>query len=362
MRNHNVHGTVCQRREAAAVAPQSEFLRELHRRWTSSGLLREIDVALAHLDDFADDAAIEDAMGRVHLPAGPAASEDARLGLKLAKLLTKRRRNALLLDETPRPAVLLDETPRPAVLLDETPRPAGQWSASSLWAEIMARTDEMYELAELYKDRFDQLLRLLYARIGQRTDLEFHVSRWDPKMKREERTRLTSLMTCALKDPIRVHEKALDDYQGRFADGAPPEACVVDLVRARAILSDASRFQQLCDELEKGVREELNGEVLTLRLVRGKNKFRTLDPSHFRNILLNLLLLITTRDGKTMRLLCEVELNHIFVLQYNMVAHAHEHYDFFRSHLKDYENELAVSIDFMLETRIRVFEEVSALG
>ena len=50
MRNHNVHGTVCQRREAAAVAPQSEFLRELHRRWTSSGLLREIDVALAHLE------------------------------------------------------------------------------------------------------------------------------------------------------------------------------------------------------------------------------------------------------------------------------------------------------------------------
>ena len=346
MRNHNVHGTVCQRREAASVAPQSEFLRELHRRWTSSGLLREIDVALAHLDDFADDAAIEDAMGRVHLPAGPAASEDARLGLKLAKLLTKRRRNALLLDETP----------------DETPRPAGQWSASSLWAEIMARTDEMYEIAELYKDRFDRLLRLLYARIGQRTDLEFHVSRWDPKTRREERTRLTSLMTCALKDPIRVHEKALDDYQGRFADSAPPEACVADLVRARAILSDASRFQQLCDELEKGVREELNGEVLTLRLVRGKNKFRTLDPSHFRNILLNLLLLITTREGKTMRLLCEVELNHIFVLQYNMVAHAHEHYDFFRSHLKDYETELALSIDFMLETRIRVFEEVIALG
>ena len=48
------------------------------------------------------------------------------------------------------------------------------------------------------------------------------------------------------------------------------------------------------------------------------------DPSHFRNILLNLLLLITTRDGKTMRLLCEVELNHIFVLQYN-VAQARDH-------------------------------------
>ena len=103
MRNHNVPGTVCQRREATALAPQSEFLRELHRRWTASGLLREIDVALAHLDDFADDAAIEDAMGQVHLPAGPAASEDARLGLKLAKLLTKRRRNALLLDEAPPP-------------------------------------------------------------------------------------------------------------------------------------------------------------------------------------------------------------------------------------------------------------------
>jgi hypothetical protein len=96
MRNHNVPGTVCQRREATALAPQSEFLRELHRRWTASGLLREIDVALAHLDDFAEDAAIEAAMGT-------AASEDARLGLKLVKLLTKRRRNALLLDEAPPP-------------------------------------------------------------------------------------------------------------------------------------------------------------------------------------------------------------------------------------------------------------------
>jgi hypothetical protein len=57
-------------------------------------------------------------------------------------------------------------------------------------------------------------------------------------------------------------------------------------------------------------------------------------------------------------LFCEVQLHHVLILGHNEQTHAHAHYEFFRSNLKDYGSSLKSSLDFMLETRIRVFEEV----
>ena len=40
------------------------------------------------------------------------------------------------------------------------------------------------------------------------------------------------LVVAQLKDPVRIYEKAQDDYAGDFKDGVVPEACVVDVLRA----------------------------------------------------------------------------------------------------------------------------------
>lgn len=53
------------------------------------------------------------------------------------------------------------------------------------------------------------------------------------------------------------------------------------MVRARVVFTEAAAFRKLYLVLQKGWREERpDGTVLRLELVRGKNKFQSLDPSH----------------------------------------------------------------------------------
>lgn len=90
-----------------------------------------------------------------------------------------------------------------------------------------------------------------------------------------------------LKDPVRIHEKALDDYVGDFDDWSDdnviPEACVNDVLRCRVIAKDSSALLAL----EKMIKDEsLEG----FKLLRTKNKFsaKDLSPTHFRCMLNNL--------------------------------------------------------------------------
>jgi hypothetical protein len=83
---------------------------------------------------------------------------------------------------------------------------------------------------------------------------------------------------------VRVYEKAGNDYATRFDDAGLPEACVADMLRGRAVCEKGDQllalqelFQQPFEVHVEGegdaVRQvQAGGEVVTLELVRTKNK------------------------------------------------------------------------------------------
>ena len=89
--------------------------------------------------------------------------------------------------------------------------------------------------------------------------------------------------------------------------------------------------------------------AVRLELVRAKNKFRLLDPTHFRHLQLNVAVhWERPGGGGGARFICELQLHHRFVLAHNEASHAQLHYEFFRAHLRNYEADLSTNLDFML--------------
>lgn len=75
-----------------------------------------------------------------------------------------------------------------------------------------------------------------------------------------------------------------------------------------------------------------------LQLVRRKNKFeRDADPVHFRNVLLNLRLTFHSAESKRRpdSIFVELQLHYGPILKLNDAAHAHQHYEYFRSTLQE---------------------------
>ena len=69
--------------------------------------------------------------------------------------------------------------------------------------------------------------------------------------------------------------------------------------------------------LSRGYRLEIDGKTYRVELLRGKNKFRTLDPTHFRCLLYNLWLTVEWTEGgaiRRQRALCELQVKHRLVL------------------------------------------------
>ena len=51
-------------------------------------------------------------------------------------------------------------------------------------------------------------------------------------------------------------------------------------------------------------------------------------------------------------------MHHRFILAHNEASRAQLHYEFFRAQLRDYDADLSTNLDFMLEARMRTFDEV----
>ena len=207
----------------------------------------------------------------------------------------------------------------------------GKWTLLSLWQEVMACTDEIYEVAERLEPEFRKVLEALVQEAGLPITSE-------------------SLQFGPLKNPVRIYEKAQDDYQGRFTEGLT-EACVADVVRARVVCHDG---QAMCNVLLLLARQFSTGQS-HLELVRVKNKCasKNLDPTHFRNVLVNCQL----KSGRAC-LFVEVQVHHLAVLQHNEQSHAHTHYDYFRSKFR---NKYQVAVDEMLERMLLFFEEIKGV-
>ena len=275
------------------VARQAPWRSRTVREWDAllaPGVLRQVDASLASL---AGGPADEDALGSALVAHGVV---ERKAPLKLA-LLVRKRQSA----------------------------PPGA-SAAALWPEIAARVDELYEAVEVAEDAFAALVEALAARLGVRYELG------------------------RLKDPIRVHEKACDDYASErdSADGGLPEACVLDVLRARLVVPAAQRALLAASAWLEGVQH--GGATLTV--LRLKNKFAALDPAHFRNLLVNARLELA--GGA--RVFVELQVHHEGILALNDERHCHAHYNFFRAKLADaYQSEL----DALLTQTMRTFAEVS---
>ena len=65
----------------------------------------------------------------------------------------------------------------------------------------------------------------------------------------EESANVELVLAPSLKDPVRVHEKAMDDYVHDFDDWDDdvviPEACVLDMLRGRGVCKTGSTMRQL---------------------------------------------------------------------------------------------------------------------
>ena len=141
---------------------------------------------------------------------------------------------------------------------------------SALWRRIVDQTAEIIETAEAGRPAFIRALAFLVK--GAAT--------------KKPGTKSVVVEVAAIKSPTRIHEKAVDDYRYRFDDGTPPEACVMDVLRARVVFGSPDGLVQLVSTVAGAPSVDV-GQGAKLRVLRCKNKFGTLDPTHFRNVLFN---------------------------------------------------------------------------
>ena len=59
------------------------------------------------------------------------------------------------------------------------------------------------------------------------------------------------LHVAPLKDPVRTYDKADEDYKEQFKDNVLPQACVMDILRCKALCSDSTELLSLFETLQK---------------------------------------------------------------------------------------------------------------
>lgn len=235
-------------------------------------------------------------------------------------------------------------------------------SLRSLWRAIAGRTDDVMLLAENFQPLFNSTITELCATAGN-----------SPSASRPSGVSDDEWVACNLgpiKDPVRIFQKAADDYQTRFGDGVPGEACVADVLRSRIVCFHAA---STCDTIAMIKRPqgfvveaaqlpgaaEANVVRVKLKTVRIKNKFIDMDPTHFRNALCNLIMVVEWADSlgrPPTAFFCECQVHHRGILQRNEALHAHSHYDFFRTRLANkYDDEM----DRMLRETISFLRDSS---
>lgn len=225
---------------------------------------------------------------------------------------------------------------------------------SKLWTDLCVRTDEIYEVVEQLGSDFQSAMRELMSRAGidpAATAVELsHPAPGGPS------TIKTLMIAPGLKDPVRLHEKAVDGYANRFSD-CLPEACITDMLRARAVCVTADQMIHLLQALIEGYETLVDKRRVRLHMLRCKNKFcdADRDPVGFRNVLNNLRMVVSTPKGE-MSTVVELQVHHAAIYGHNEDSHSHDHYEFFRSQLpgsayKKLDSALERVIGFLMEVQ-----------
>ena len=123
-------------------------------------------------------------------------------------------------------------------------------NSESKWESLVARTDELYVVHEHLRPTFELLMKKLAIEVA-RDDLEAKLMAKD-------------LVFATPKDPVRLVDKAAEEYEGRFDDGVLPEACVPDITRCRIVLQSGTQIKELVTRIIGGVQL---GEVRELGIL-----------------------------------------------------------------------------------------------
>ena len=240
--------------------------------------------------------------------------------------------------------------------------------AASVWTTIMSRTDELYTVAEGMLNKFEKIARIL--------------------CRSDSGDKGHTLEVGRLKNPVRLVAKARELYSNRFEDGVLPESCVTDVVRGRVRCATGSGAVDFIQRLtwgeiklnlkygtvisigepEAGAPTPASAEnaevsadattatsatpasparngspavvsvevthdeqdVATVELMDLSNKFRDLDPTHFRYATTTLRL---TYRQEILYCELEVHLDKIAAIGLDPSNQAYEHYNFFRTRL-----------------------------
>ena len=145
-----------------------------------------------------------------------------------------------------------------------------------------------------------------------------------------------------------------------------PEACVLDVMRGRAICSTTKSMLSLQKMLMRDRGVVLNDgsageERMIIVSARNKVKFTAasgdLDPMHFRNILNNLEWQVGP-PGKERCVFVELQIHHGAIYKWNDESHAHDFYDYFRSMLA---NTYQEDLDGALEAFLDMYNEAAGV-
>jgi len=186
-------------------------------------------------------------------------------------------------------------------------------TARSLWSRIVARTDEIYQVCEQLDASYRSVMTALLRRNGL-----------------DE----TAIVFGALKDPVRIYEKAIDDYsigERNLGDGVLPEAWVNDVLRCTITVTDIRKIAALQKDFLQLDGSQVSGAagIARLRLVRSKNKFRNLGVTHFRHILNNFELCLGSRC-----VIFEMQVQQTNIRELDGKLDGHYHYTYFRAALE----------------------------
>lgn len=284
-------------------------------------------------------------------------SEYHRVAILLGALIQKNRVQ-LLKEATTNKQHAERKTSKKKEVEPEYP-PVVPGTAEEKWLDIVARTDEIYVVHEAMEETFRKLI----------TKLTIEVAREDD----EADLMVDELQFAELKDPIRLHEKAMDQYSKRFPKSDElPEACVPDVSRVRVSLRTGNQIKDFIMRLASGIQlseeqmvpikpSQRNAEdegadpaknaeqalkvVTEVKLMHLINNFEDLDPTHFRKAVCGLKIM-----HKKMSIYCEVEIHFYDILSVAQESNPVQHYDFFRKRLKGTVPES--QLDMLLEEKL----------
>lgn len=203
--------------------------------------------------------------------------------------------------------------------------PFEKGGAEEMWLNIVSRTDEIYYVHEHMAEIFQQVVEKLVIECAREDD--------------EAKMMVNDIQWAELKDPVRLHEKSLDDqYANRFKDEEVPEAVISDVTRARLSLRTGTQVKELIQRIDAGIQlgeeglepikpsmraqAEADAEaaalpggagvpatVTEIKMMNIVNHFEDLDPTHYRKATCVIKIM-----HKRMAIYCELEVGFTLTL------------------------------------------------